>query len=72
MIMDKELPIFVNCVNGYKHYLSSGVEGTCLSNCILMILTKVNHNDEVCEIVFDEEHHSRAFIANRVSEVNMN
>ena len=45
MVIDDELPIFVNCINGYKHYLTDGVEGTCISNCILMILIKVNHND---------------------------
>ena len=54
MIINNELPIFINCLIGYKHYLNDGVEGTCISNCILMILTKINHNDEVCEIVFGE------------------
>jgi hypothetical protein len=41
-----------------------------------MILTKVNHNDEVCEIIFDPEHYSKAYLGqsdyslNQKDEVN--
>jgi hypothetical protein len=35
-----------------------------------MILTKVNHNDEVCEIIFDPEHHSKTYLGQSDHSLN--